>query len=132
MTLVMTLLLKGGLCQVMLRLRFHFWVFWVFLRIFNSAYWYQLFFKAVSYSNFVLFKIYRIDYFLCSLLLIDISMCLMTWGGWFIFWCIFWFMFWFCFIQNLFARWILIQSFIDRSKHLFDYFRRLVGRCVDI
>ena len=81
-TLVVTFLLKRGLNQIMLRLCFCCGVFCSFLSNFNSVLWYPLFFKAVSYSDFDSFKISSLDEFLFNLLLIDISRCLMTWGGW--------------------------------------------------
>ena len=46
---------------MMLWLHFRFWVFCSSLWNFNSAFWYPLFFKAVSYSDFVSLKISSLD-----------------------------------------------------------------------
>ena len=82
-TLVVTFLLKGGLSKMMLRLCFGFWLFCSSLWNFNFVLWYPLFFfKAVSYSDFVLLKNFSLDEFLFNFLLIDHGKCLMTWGGW--------------------------------------------------
>ena len=81
-TLVVTFLLKGRSNRMVLRLRFRFWVFCSSLWNFNSAFWYLLFFKAVSCSDFVSLKISSLDKFLFNLLLIGFGMCLMTWVGW--------------------------------------------------
>ena len=73
--LVVTFLLKGRLDRMMLQLRFRFWVFCSSLWNFNSAFWYPLFFKAVSYSHFVSLKNFSLGEFLFYLLLTGV-------GGW--------------------------------------------------
>ena len=60
-----------------LRLGFCFGVLYSSLWNFNS-----LFFKAVSYSDFVSSKIFSLDQVLFNYFLIDIVMQLMTWGEW--------------------------------------------------
>ena len=68
---------------MMFRIRFHFWIFcFFFLWNFDSVLWYPLFFKAVSYSEFVSLKISSLHEFLFNLLLTDIGKSLMTCGWW--------------------------------------------------
>ena len=86
-TLVVTLLLNGGLNQTVFRFLCNFLVLFLILSTFGSIYssdsWYSNFFNTSSYSGFTELEICLLEEFLESILLINVGNLFKSLGGWF-------------------------------------------------